>query len=135
MHTHVFSCFSSYIFLCSFLGSGYISVDEFLHLYRRKLQADEDERELREAFRVLDKRNCGQINTEDLRWILKSLGDDLTPEEIEDMINDTDTDGSGTVDFEGTFESPELYSSFVVVHRPNKGAHFKNILVQSRHGG
>lgn len=37
------------------------------------------------------------------RWILRSLGDDLTDDEIEDMINETDTDGSGTVDYEGKF--------------------------------
>lgn len=35
------------------------------------------------------------------RWILRSLGDDLTDDEIEDMIQETDTDGSGTVDYEG----------------------------------
>ena len=29
------------------------------------------------------------------------IGDDLTTEEIEDMIAETDTDGSGTVDYEG----------------------------------
>lgn len=37
------------------------------------------------------------------RWILKGLGDDLTEEEIDDMIRDTDTDGSGFVDFDGKF--------------------------------
>lgn len=70
-------------------------------MYEVKLREDEDERELREAFRVLDKGNKGVIAVEDLRWILRSLGDDLTDEEIEDMIMETDTDGSGTVDYEG----------------------------------
>lgn len=28
-------------------------------------------------------------------------GDDITEEEIDDMIAETDTDGSGTVDYEG----------------------------------
>ena len=37
----------------------------------------------------------------ELRWILKSLGDDLTEEEIDDMIADVDTDGSGWVDYDG----------------------------------
>ena len=32
-----------------------------------------------------------------------TIGDDLTTEEIEDMIAETDTDGSGTVDYEGNF--------------------------------
>ena len=37
----------------------------------------------------------------ELRWILKSLGDDLTEEDIDDMIADVDTDGSGWVDYDG----------------------------------
>ncbi|XP_023933127.1 20 kDa calcium-binding protein-like, partial [Lingula anatina] len=82
------------------IGSGYIDFDEFLILYVRKLIEDEDEKELREAFRVLDKQKTGSIPVEDLRWILKSLGDDLTNSEVEDMIAETDTDASGTVDYD-----------------------------------
>lgn len=37
------------------------------------------------------------------RWILKELGDDLTDEDIDEMIRDTDKDGSGFVDFGGKF--------------------------------
>ncbi|KAL3877176.1 hypothetical protein ACJMK2_034921 [Sinanodonta woodiana] len=79
---------------------GYITWEQFKPLFIRKVKEDEDERELREAFRVLDKQNKGVIPVEDLKWILKSLGDDLTEEEIDDMIAETDTDGSGTVDYE-----------------------------------
>nr|KAG5704139.1 hypothetical protein BaRGS_009669 [Batillaria attramentaria] len=82
---------------------GYITWEQFKPVYELKLREDEDERELREAFRVLDKNNKGVIAVEDLRWILRSLGDDLTDEEIEDMIVETDTDGSGTVDYEGSY--------------------------------
>lgn len=42
------------------------------------------------------------------RWILKNLGDDLTEADIDDMIADVDTDGSGWVDYNGqcfTFHS------------------------------
>ena len=70
-------------------------------MFELKLREDEDERELREAFRVLDKGNKGVIPVEDLRWLLQSLGDDLNADEIEEMINETDTDGSGTVDYDG----------------------------------
>lgn len=38
-----------------------------------------------------------------IRWILKSLGDDLTEEDIDDMIADVDTDGSGWVDYDGGY--------------------------------
>lgn len=81
-------------------ASGFITWEQFKPVYELKMREDEDERELREAFRVLDKGNKGVIPVEDLRWLLKSLGDDLTPDEIEDMIMETDTDGSGTVDYE-----------------------------------
>lgn len=35
------------------------------------------------------------------RWILKALGDEMTDEEIDDIIAEIDTDGSGTVDYNG----------------------------------
>jgi len=81
-------------------ATGFLTYAQFKTIFETKLKEDEDERELREAFRVLDKGNKGVINVEDLKWILRSLGDDLTDDEIEDMIAETDTDGSGTVDYD-----------------------------------
>jgi len=81
-------------------ASGYIDFEEFLFLLKKKLQDLEDERELKECFRVLDKHKKGEIDVADLRWILRNLSDDLTEEEIDDMIADTDTDGSGFVDYD-----------------------------------
>merc|ERR1711909_10025 len=72
-------------------------MDEFITLVQQKMQADADDRELRDCFRVLDKEKKGEVNTNELRWILKSLGDDLTEDDIDDMIADVDTDGSGWV--------------------------------------
>ncbi|XP_052264501.1 troponin C-like isoform X2 [Dreissena polymorpha] len=79
---------------------GTIPWEKFKILFERKLKEDEEEKELKEAFRVLDNQKKGTIPVDDLRWILKSLGDDITEEEIDDMIAETDTDGSGTVDYE-----------------------------------
>ena len=44
-----------------FLGTGYITAEEFIMLYTEKLRQEADERDLREAFRVLDKKN--QVST------------------------------------------------------------------------
>jgi len=79
---------------------GFIRWEQFKIIFETKLREDEDERELKDAFRVLDKNNKGVIDVKDLKWILKSLGDELTDDEIDDMIAETDTDGSGTVDYE-----------------------------------
>jgi len=80
-------------------GTGYIEFEEFCGIVKKKIQDDDDERELREMFRILDKEKRGEVNTNELRWILKNLGDDLTEADIDDMIADVDTDGSGWVDY------------------------------------
>ena len=50
-----------------FIGTGYIQFDEFCSIVRKKMQDDEDERELREMFRILDKEKKGEVNTNELR--------------------------------------------------------------------
>lgn len=87
----------------SFSATGFIDLNGFLSVYGKILQNEQDEEDLRQAFRVLDKNRKGEIDVDDLRWILKELGDDLTEEEIDEMIRDTDRDGSGFVDFDGRF--------------------------------
>ena len=82
-------------------GSGAIDFDEFLALMSKKTKEAEDEQELREAFRVFDKNNRGVIEAGDLKLIFQTLDPDMSDEEVEQIINDVDEDGSGTVDFEG----------------------------------
>lgn len=45
----------------------------------------------------------GYIPTTCLREILRELDDQLTDRELDMMIEEIDTDGSGTVDFDGNF--------------------------------
>merc|ERR1712150_410162 len=42
-------------------GTGFISFEEFTAIVTKKMQADEDERELKEIFRVLDKEKKGEV--------------------------------------------------------------------------
>lgn len=60
--------------------------------------------ELREAFRMYDKEAKGYIPTSALREILRALDDKLTNDELDEMIAEIDTDGSGTVDFDEFME-------------------------------
>merc|ERR1711942_605084 len=81
-------------------GTGFISLEEFEQLLKIKLQEEADEKDLREVFRVLDKHKKGEIETDLIRWMFQELDPNLGTDEIEDMIADVDTDGSGWVDFE-----------------------------------
>ncbi|KRZ75908.1 Troponin C, isoform 2 [Trichinella papuae] len=89
-------------------GSGEIEFEEFAALVARFVMQEDDsanmEEELREAFRLYDKEGNGYINVSDLRDILRALDENITEDELDEMIAEIDTDGSGTVDFDEFME-------------------------------
>jgi len=88
-------------------GSGMLEFDEFVTL-AAKFVVEEDaealQKELKEAFRLYDKAGNGYIPTSCLREILRELDDQLTDNDLDMMIEEIDTDGSGTVDFDEFME-------------------------------
>ncbi|CAL1688911.1 unnamed protein product [Lasius platythorax] len=87
-------------------GDGNVSFEEFVEIVSNigastaaPTDQDQEEQELRDAFRVFDKHNRGYITASDLRAVLQCLGEDLSEEEIEDMIKEVDVDGDGRIDF------------------------------------
>ena len=58
------------------------------------------EQELLNAFRVFDKDGSGTISSDELRNVLKSLGEDLTDAELDEMIKLADHNGDGSIDCE-----------------------------------
>jgi len=88
-------------------GSGEIEFTEFSALIARFVLEEDTgalEEELREAFRLYDKQGNGYINVSDLRDILRALDEKITEDELDEMIAEIDTDGSGTVDFDEFME-------------------------------
>ncbi|XP_032664057.1 calmodulin-like isoform X2 [Odontomachus brunneus] len=87
-------------------GDGNVSFEEFVEIVSNigastaaPTDQHQEEQELRDAFRVFDKHNRGYITASDLRAVLQCLGEDLSEEEIEDMIKEVDVDGDGRIDF------------------------------------
>ncbi|XP_053397983.1 calmodulin-like [Mercenaria mercenaria] len=70
-------------------GNGEIDFDEFLTMMENKLQYKENEDEILEAFKVFDN-GKGFIRASDLREILKTLGDRMTDEEVDEMMLEAD---------------------------------------------
>lgn len=73
-------------------GDGNVSFEEFVDIAwsasagsdpNQTLSREEEEKELRDAFRVFDKHNRGYITASDLRAVLQCLGEDLSEEESE----------------------------------------------------
>jgi len=55
--------------------------------------------EFKEAFSLFDKDADGTITTKELGTVMRSLGQNPTEAELEDMINEVDVDQNGTIDF------------------------------------
>ncbi|CAH1956205.1 unnamed protein product [Acanthoscelides obtectus] len=87
--------------------SGVVNFDSFCRVAGHFLENEDDEalqKELKEAFRLYDKEGNGYIPTSSLREILAALDDQLTNDQLNEMIAEIDTDSSGTVDFEEFME-------------------------------
>ncbi|XP_055891288.1 calmodulin-A-like isoform X4 [Biomphalaria glabrata] len=86
-------------------GDGTFSFEEFVQVMANvggisENSEEDEEEELRQAFRVFDKSGCGYITPSDLRAVLQCMGEELTEEEIDEMIAEVDIDGDGRIDFE-----------------------------------
>lgn len=66
--------------------------------------AEAMQQELKEAFRLYDREGNGYITTSTLKEILGALDDKLNSSDLDGIIAEIDTDGSGTVDFDGNFD-------------------------------
>lgn len=55
----------------------------------------------REAFSVFDRDGDGYISGPELRFVMTKLGENLTDEELEDMIREADLDGDGVISYNG----------------------------------
>ena len=64
-----------------------------------KLSADQIA-ELRKAFDVMDANKDGEVTKEELKNLLKGLGEDVTDEVVDEMIAIADTNNDGKVQFE-----------------------------------
>ncbi|GLV35099.1 Troponin C at 25D [Carabus blaptoides fortunei] len=88
-------------------GAGRVNFDGFCNIAGHFLEEEDDEamqQELKEAFRLYDREGNGYITTGTLKEILKALDDKLSNTELDGIIAEIDTDGSGTVDFDEFME-------------------------------
>merc|ERR1712088_1020518 len=88
-------------------GSGLLEFGEFCQLAAKFLVEEDEEalkKELKEAFRIYDKEGNGYISTDTLKEILRELDNKLTEDDINNIIEEVDEDGSGTLDFDEFME-------------------------------
>ena len=74
-------------------GNGSLEFHEFCNLMSRQMKESSSEAELLERFKLFDKDGNGTISREELAQVMAQLGEKLTEDEIDEMIQDADKNG------------------------------------------
>ncbi|KAI4302766.1 hypothetical protein MLD38_038475 [Melastoma candidum] len=72
----------------------------FLDLMSSHLKAEPFDRQLRDAFRVLDKDSSGYVSVTELRHVLTSIGERLEAEEFDEWIREVEVGKDGRIKYE-----------------------------------
>ncbi|KAL1021475.1 hypothetical protein UPYG_G00013780 [Umbra pygmaea] len=82
-------------------GSGQASTMNDIYKAAVEQLTDEQKNEFKAAFDIfVQDAEDGCISTKELGKVMRMLGQNPTPEELQEMIDEVDEDGSGTVDFD-----------------------------------
>ena len=78
-------------------GSGTVDFPEFLAMMQTKMGERDSREEIIKAFRLFDDDDTGKISFRNLKRVAMELGESITDEELQEMIDEADRDGSGEV--------------------------------------
>ena len=69
----------------------------FFELMMPKYQDRDPRAELLRNFKLFDVNDTGRISVQDIKRVVKELGETLTDEEIREIIDEADKDGDGCI--------------------------------------
>ncbi|EAR99047.1 basal body centrin protein (macronuclear) [Tetrahymena thermophila SB210] len=78
-------------------GRGVIEFQDFLDLMTVKMAERDPRDEILKAFRLFDDDNTGKISLKNLKRVARELGEAMTEEELQEMIDEADRDGDGEI--------------------------------------
>merc|ERR550519_842041 len=78
-------------------GSGNLSLDSFMVMMANKMSEKDTKEEILKAFKLFDDDETGKITFANIKRVAKELGENLTDEELQEMIDEADKNGDGEV--------------------------------------
>ncbi len=81
-------------------GVNVLDYSQFLQIMTKHYCARDTEEEYLRSFRIFDNGETGKIGFSDLKRVAKELGENMTDEEIMEMIEETDQNNDKEIDFD-----------------------------------
>ncbi|KAK1346367.1 hypothetical protein QTO34_000221 [Cnephaeus nilssonii] len=78
-------------------GTGKMNFNDFLTVITRKMCEKDSKEEILKAFKLFDDDETGTISFSNLKRVATELGENITDEELQEMIDEADRDGDGEV--------------------------------------
>ncbi|XP_065545636.1 uncharacterized protein LOC136019403 [Lathamus discolor] len=78
-------------------GTGKISFSGFLRVITQKMAEKDSKEEILKVFKLFDDDETGKISFKNLKRVARELGENLTDDELQEMIDEADRDGDGQV--------------------------------------
>ncbi|XP_071470133.1 uncharacterized protein [Marmota flaviventris] len=81
-------------------GIGTISFEKFFAIISVKMGEKDEKEEILKAFKLFDDDDTGRITLSNIRRAAKELGENLTDDELQEMLDEADYDGDGEINEE-----------------------------------
>ena len=93
-------------------GSGEIEFGEFLDIMTARLNEKTSRDDINRVFNLFDKDRNGDLEVDDLTRVCKDVGEDVSAEDIREIIQRADLDGDGVVNMEDFYNVITKKSSY-----------------------
>merc|ERR1711934_1304078 len=81
-------------------GDGTVDFDEFMILMSGKMGGKDAKDDIIKAFKLFDEDETGKVSFKNLKRVAKELGESMGDDELQEMIDEADTDGDGEINEE-----------------------------------
>jgi len=82
------------------LSSAVVTFDEFIEMVSPRMLNRDSREEIMKVFALFDDDNTGAISFKNLKRVATELGENLTDEELQEMVDEADRDGDGVINEE-----------------------------------
>ena len=85
-------------------GSGEIEFEEFLDMMTARISDKNTKEDLERVFKLFDDDRTDEITVDNLRRVAKELGEEISDEELNEIVMRADLDGDGKLTFDDFYQ-------------------------------